>query len=168
MVYQYTDWELRYFAPNSRNNKMVRFFNKNQPRTPINNSSYKKEFLERILSRDWDKLPIKHYSDMISPQEGWSNNGCFLQNEIIVNYEVILVLEEDKLYKTRNKTGRWLKIALRRADGNIILRSSHSREYDDTNNKSYINSQAGGWFIDNSTTSADYTFWKELKTKLGV
>jgi len=165
----YNIWELRYFAPgrDGGTSNTLRLFNKNNPRIR-HSSSYDEEFLKTILVRDWDKLQIKHYSDMISPQEGWYDNACFIINENKADYEKILILEEEKLYKTRIKTGRWIKVALRQKyTGNYIIRSIHSRVYDDTiNKKSYINSQVDGWFIDNSTTAADYTFWKELKNRL--
>jgi len=172
MVYNSNDWELRYFGENKKPEifrNMVRFFNKNSEITK-HSSLYKKEFLEKILVRDWDKIPIKHFSNMISPQDGWSNNGCFLPDENSSNYEIILVLEEEKRYKTKKDTGRWIKVALKvKTTGDYILRSIHSRHYDDyINFKSYKKSQLDGWFIDDSTTAADYTFWKELKTKLRI
>ena len=172
MVYNSKDWELRYFKTPKLDNAhdTLRYFQKKPPYNARHPSLYKKEFLEKILVRDWDTIPIKHYSNMILPQEGWSNNGCFLPNENSSNYEIILVLEEEKRYKTRDCTGRWIKVALKvKTTGDYILRSIHSRPYDDyINDKKYKKSQADGWFIDDSTTAADYTFWKELKTKLRI
>lgn len=158
-------WELGYFLSPTRQH-LIRHFNKNNRRTK-HNSLYEKDFLEAVLDRDFDKLPIEHYSNMISPREGWSDNACFLSNENCSNYVIILVLEEEKLYKTRIDTGRWIKVVLKvKTTGDYIIRSIHSRLYDSINKKSYKKSQVDGWFVDDSTTAADYTFWKELKTKI--
>lgn len=169
MVYNSKDWKLRYFAPGrpQGTSNTIRLFNINNARTK-HSSLYKKEELETIIDRDFDKLSIKHFSNMISPQDGWSNNCCFLPDENISDYEIILVLEEEKRYKTREDTGRWIKVALKvKTTGDYIIRSIHSRLYDNIiNKKSYKKSQMDEWFIDDSTTAADYIFWKELKLKL--
>ena len=171
MVYNSNDWELRYFKTQKLDNAhdTLRYFNINSAITK-HPSLYKKEFLERILVRDLDKIPIKHYSKMIPPEEGWHDNSCYLPHETRDNYKIIIVREEEKRYKTKELTGRWIKVVLREnTTGDYILRSIHSRHYDDhINKKSYKKTQLDGWFIDDSTMAADYTFWKELKTKLKI
>ena len=165
------NWELRYFKTRRPDNchHTLRVFNKNNARAK-HSSLYEKKFLEGILVRDLDKIQIKQYSNMIPPGDGWHDNGCYEQDENRDNYKIILVLEEELRAQTQTQTGRWIKVVLREnTTGNYILRSIHSRDYDDhINQKSYKKSQADGWFIDDSTMAADYTFWKELKTNLGL
>lgn len=157
-----TNYELRHFR-SGKLNKMMRFFHTTSPRTRI--VKYPSEMFLSTLRADFTGKTHEYcvMADVIN--QDYAMNGLLYEDEDITQFTPILIMIELK------EETPWIKGCLyNHSEDTYYLRSIHQEQHVGdyrtaigTKRKQLKKSKIDGWFIDDSTLSADYSFWKSLK-----
>ena len=156
------NWKLNYKSNNS-----VTISNKNNNRT--SRKRYPNKGFKIILERDINDILSnkKIYCNMIfHKKENYITwlPCCLLENEVLKDYNIILLGEEMKSLCHPDHNVRCIKVCLFNTKDKFYRLRTIFNVKDKINNdyKELENSQNSNWFIDESKMAADVSFWENL------
>lgn len=162
MTATHTHYELRHFR-SGKLKTMMRFFHSTSPRTRI--VKYPSEMFLSTLRTDFTGKNHEYCVMSEVTNKDLVMNGLLYEDEDVTQFTPVLIMMELK-----EKTP-WIKGCLyNQSEDTYYLRSASTEENvgdyrtsSETKQKQLERSKSEDWFIDGSTLSADYSFWKSLK-----